>query len=126
MAALPAAATWIDMTSSPAVGRVLFDAAHARGIGVLEAPASGACRRPGQENCSYSWAAMLRWLNVTARCSRCWPTRSTSPHVGGHGAGYLTKLLVNVLWFGQAIATAEAFAPGPARRGWTSASCAAH
>ena len=27
MAALPAAATWIDMTSSPAVGRVLFDAA---------------------------------------------------------------------------------------------------
>jgi 3-hydroxyisobutyrate dehydrogenase-like beta-hydroxyacid dehydrogenase len=29
-------------------------------------------------------------------------------HVGGHGAGYLAKLLVNLLWFGQAIATAEA------------------
>src|SRR5690349_7334430 len=27
--------------------------------------------------------------------------------VGGHGAGYLAKLLVNVLWFGQAIATVE-------------------
>lgn len=34
------------------------------------------------------------------------PQRIT--HVGGHGAGYLTKLLVNLLWFGQAIATAEA------------------
>jgi hypothetical protein len=42
LAAPPAAATWIDMTSSsPAVGRVLFYAAHARGIGVLEAPAAG-------------------------------------------------------------------------------------
>jgi len=29
-------------------------------------------------------------------------------HVGGHGAGYLAKLLVNLLWFGQSVATAEA------------------
>jgi 3-hydroxyisobutyrate dehydrogenase len=29
-------------------------------------------------------------------------------YVGGHGAGYLAKPLVNLLWFGQAIATAEA------------------
>jgi 3-hydroxyisobutyrate dehydrogenase len=29
-------------------------------------------------------------------------------HVGGHGTGYTVKLLVNLLWFGQAVATAEA------------------
>ncbi len=29
-------------------------------------------------------------------------------HVGGHGAGYTTKLLVNLLWFGQAVAVGEA------------------
>lgn len=29
-------------------------------------------------------------------------------HVGGNGAGYTVKLLVNLLWFGQAVATAEA------------------
>jgi 3-hydroxyisobutyrate dehydrogenase len=29
-------------------------------------------------------------------------------HVGGHGTGYAVKLLVNLLWFGQAVATAEA------------------
>jgi 3-hydroxyisobutyrate dehydrogenase len=34
------------------------------------------------------------------------PQRIT--HVGGNGSGYLAKLLVNLLWFGQAVATAEA------------------
>lgn len=29
-------------------------------------------------------------------------------HVGGYGAGYTVKLLVNLLWLGQAAATAEA------------------
>jgi len=29
-------------------------------------------------------------------------------HVGGNGAGYTAKLLVNLLWFGQAVATGEA------------------
>ena len=32
--------------------------------------------------------------------------------VGGHGAGYTAKLLVNLLWFGQAVATAEALLLG--------------
>lgn len=34
------------------------------------------------------------------------PQRIT--HAGGNGSGYLTKLLVNLLWFGQAVATGEA------------------
>jgi hypothetical protein len=29
-------------------------------------------------------------------------------HIGGNGAGYPAKLLVNLLWFGQAVATGEA------------------
>jgi 3-hydroxyisobutyrate dehydrogenase len=33
-------------------------------------------------------------------------------HVGGHGAGYTVKLLVNLLWFGQALAGAEALLLG--------------
>lgn len=33
-------------------------------------------------------------------------------HVGGHGTGYTAKLLVNLLWFGQAVATAEALLIG--------------
>jgi 3-hydroxyisobutyrate dehydrogenase len=33
-------------------------------------------------------------------------------HVGPAGSGYTAKLLVNLLWFGQAVATAEALALG--------------
>jgi 3-hydroxyisobutyrate dehydrogenase len=33
-------------------------------------------------------------------------------HVGGPGTGYTAKLLVNLLWFGQAVATAEALLLG--------------
>lgn len=35
-------------------------------------------------------------------------------HVGGYGAGYTVKLLVNLLWFGQAVGTAEALLLGRA------------
>ena len=33
---------------------------------------------------------------------------SSVHHVGGNGAGYLAKLLINLLWFGQAALTTEA------------------
>jgi 3-hydroxyisobutyrate dehydrogenase len=33
-------------------------------------------------------------------------------HTGGPGTGYALKLLVNALWFGQAVATAEALLLG--------------
>jgi hypothetical protein len=35
-------------------------------------------------------------------------------HVGGYGAGYTAKLLINLLWFGQAVATGEALLLGRA------------
>ncbi len=35
-------------------------------------------------------------------------------HVGGYGAGYIVKLLINLLWFGQAVAVAEALLLGRA------------
>jgi 3-hydroxyisobutyrate dehydrogenase len=109
LAALPATATWIDMTSSsPAVGQVLLAAARARGISVLEAPAGGGVpeARAGTLQLFVGGDSALverhrALLEVLAD-----PQRIT--HVGGHGAGYLAKLLVNLLWFGQAVATAEA------------------
>jgi NAD-binding of NADP-dependent 3-hydroxyisobutyrate dehydrogenase len=33
-------------------------------------------------------------------------------HVGGHGTGYAVKLVMNLLWFGQAVATTEALLLG--------------
>jgi 3-hydroxyisobutyrate dehydrogenase len=109
LAALPSAATWIDMTSSsPEMGQALLAQAQARGIGVIEAPVGGGVpeARAGTPQLFVGGESALverhrAVLEVLADPGRI-------EHVGGHGAGYLAKLLVNLLWFGQAIATAEA------------------
>jgi 3-hydroxyisobutyrate dehydrogenase len=109
LAALPPAAAWIDMTSnSPRTAEPLTAAAHARGIGVLDAPAGGgpSAARAGLLQLFVGGDGALLdgcrpVLEVLAD-----PQRIT--HMGGRGSGYLAKLLVNLLWFGQAVATAEA------------------
>jgi 3-hydroxyisobutyrate dehydrogenase len=106
---MPATAAWIDMTSSsPAAGRALAAAARARGIGVLDAPVGGGV--PAAE------AGRLQLFvgGDGALLERCRPVLEVLAdprriaHLGGSGAGYTAKLLVNLLWFGQAVATAEA------------------
>jgi 3-hydroxyisobutyrate dehydrogenase len=113
LAALPPQATWIDMTSnSPAAGRPLTAAAHAQGIAVLDAPAGGgpAAARAG--------TLQLFVGGEAAVLDRCRPVLEVLAdprriiHAGGNGAGYVTKLLVNLLWFGQSIAAAEALLIG--------------
>ena len=103
LAALPPAATWIDMTSnSPDAARPLTAAARARGIGVLDAPAGGGV--PAAR------AGMLQLFvgGDSVLLERCRPVPEVIAdpqritHTGGNGSGYLTKLLVNLLWFGQA------------------------
>jgi len=113
LAVLPAGAVWIDMTSNdPAVVGPVRDRALARGVDVLEAPAGGGPPAAGAgtlqlfaggdpevfERCR----PILEILGDPARIVR----------VGGHDAGYTAKLLVNLLWFGQAVATAEALLLG--------------
>jgi 3-hydroxyisobutyrate dehydrogenase len=109
LAAMPSAAVWVDMTSSsPAAGRELAAAARARGLGVLDAPVGGGVP-----------AARAGTLQVfvggdAAVLDRCRPVLEALAdpqriiRVGGNGAGYTAKLLVNLLWFGQAVATGEA------------------
>jgi 3-hydroxyisobutyrate dehydrogenase len=109
LAVLPSTAVWVDMTSSsPAAGRELAAAAQARGVGVLDAPVGGGVP-----------AARAGTLQVfaggdVAVLDRCRPVLEAlaDPRriigVGGNGAGYTVKLLVNLLWFGQAVATGEA------------------
>ncbi|MCW2898966.1 MAG: NAD(P)-dependent oxidoreductase [Streptosporangiaceae bacterium] len=111
--ALPEGATWIDMTSnSPAVAEPIRERARARGVEVLEAPVGGGIRAArdgtlqlfvgGDAEVFNRHRSLLEVLGDPERIVR----------VGGHGAGYTTKLLVNLLWFGQALATAEALLLG--------------
>ena len=111
--ALAPGAVWIDMSSnSPGAAAPIRERAQARGIEVLEAPIGG-----GPDDAE---AGRLRLFvggeaDLLARvrpllAAVADPERIT--HLGGPGTGYTAKLLVNVLWFGQAAATAEALLLG--------------
>ena len=113
LAVLQPGATWIDMTSAdPAAGRELAAAADGRGVGVLEAPVGGGVPAAvagtlqlfvgGDTALLKRHLALLQVLADPVRIS----------HVGGTGTGYTAKLLANLLWFGQAVATAEALLLG--------------
>lgn len=104
--AMRAGTTWIDMTSSsPLVGNELCEQAHGRGVECLDAPVGGGVRAAetgtlqlfvgGRPETVERHRALLEALGDIN-------------HVGGHGAGYTTKLIVNLLWFCQALATGEA------------------
>jgi 3-hydroxyisobutyrate dehydrogenase len=111
-AALRGGATWIDMTSnSPAAMAEIRDALLDRGVQVLEAPAGGgvAAAQQGTLHLLVGGEAQVvsqhrDLLEILGRVR----------HVGGYGAGYTVKLLVNLLWFGQAVAVAEALLLGRA------------
>jgi 3-hydroxyisobutyrate dehydrogenase len=113
LTSLPAGAAWIDMTSnSPAAARPVREQAIKQGVEVLEAPVGGgiAAAREGtlqlfvggEASVVERHRAVLEVLGDPGRIM----------HVGGHGAGYTVKLLVNLLWFGQAVAAAEALLLG--------------
>jgi len=113
--ALAAHTTWVDLTtSSPLVMKPIQDEALARGVDVLEAPMSGG---PGAARAgtlqlfaggdAATFRRVLPVLEAVADPSRI-------KLVGGLGLGYTAKLLVNLLWFGQAVATAEAMHLGQA------------
>lgn len=108
--ALPALrpdATWIDLTSAaPTAGRELAERARAREIHHLDAPVGG-----GVE--AAATGALQLFVggpkDLVDRHRGMLEVLGRVEHIGAHGAGYTTKLLVNLLWFGQAVGVAEAF-----------------
>ena len=99
--------TWIDMTSSsPVVARTLWAQAHARGIECLDAPMGG-----GPAAAAAGALQLFVGGNAEAveRHRALLAVLGSVEWVGAQGAGYASKLLVNLLWFGQAVANGEAF-----------------
>jgi 3-hydroxyisobutyrate dehydrogenase len=107
--ALTAGCTWIDMsTASPAVASAITAAIGTRDIECLDAPVGGGphAARAGR---------LLAFVGgkghvVEAQRHIFEALTERLVHVGGAGAGYTVKLLINLLWFGQAVASAEALA----------------
>lgn len=105
--------TWVDMsTSVPEVANRVRETGAARGIRVLDAPVSG--MSVGAAN------GMLQIFvgGDSADVARLRPVFEAMgdpdriQHVGGHGAGYAVKLMINQLWFSHLVATAEVLSTG--------------
>jgi 3-hydroxyisobutyrate dehydrogenase len=99
-------------TSSLSVGRRVMAEADARGIAVLDAPVAGQTigARAGRlavyvGGPSEAFERALPVLGAVGDPARIF-------HLGGNGAGYTVKLLLNLTWFMQAVATAETLTVG--------------
>jgi 3-hydroxyisobutyrate dehydrogenase len=113
IAALEPGAIAIDMsTSSTAVGRRVVEAAGARGIDVLDAPVAG------QSIGAQAGTLAIYVGGPEAAFTRARPLFEAmgNPerifHLGPNGAGYTVKLLLNLLWFIQSVATGEVLTVG--------------
>ncbi|WP_371407439.1 NAD(P)-dependent oxidoreductase [Kribbella sp. NBC_00662] len=97
---------WLDLTSaSPALGAELAAAASRHGIDYLEIPVGGG------PDAAETGELTLYAGGEPATLDRAEPILRTFArqvhHTGPHGTGYLTKLLVNLLWFNQVVAVGE-------------------
>jgi 3-hydroxyisobutyrate dehydrogenase len=106
LSALRPGTVWLDLTSaSPALGAQLALAAERHGVDYLETPVGGG---PGMAEAG---RLTLYVGGKRATFDRVQPIlRAFAEHLlymGRHGSGYLTKLLVNLLWFNQVIAAAR-------------------
>jgi 3-hydroxyisobutyrate dehydrogenase len=101
---------WVDLTSaSPAVAAPLAAAAAQRGLAWLDAPVGGGPAEAAEG------ALRLYVGGDVATLERVRPlleALGAVEHMGPAGTGYMTKLLVNLLWFGQALAGGEALLLG--------------
>jgi 3-hydroxyisobutyrate dehydrogenase len=113
IAAMSPGSVQIDMsTSSTAVGRLVLEAASKRGIAALDAPVAG--QSIGARAATLSIyvggepAAFERVLPLLQAMGA--PERIF--HMGPNGSGYTVKLLLNLLWFIHAVASAEVLTVG--------------
>jgi 3-hydroxyisobutyrate dehydrogenase len=110
---LAAGATWIDMTSnSPLAVRPIRELALERGVQVLDAPVGGGVQAAHERRLQLFVGGDAGLVDKHRPLLEILTGPGRIAHVGGHGAGYTVKLLVNLLWFGQAVATAEALLLG--------------
>jgi 3-hydroxyisobutyrate dehydrogenase len=92
-------------TASSGVARSVAAAAGPRGVRVLDAPVGGGpdAARSGTLLAFVGGDA----ADLQAQRALLATMADRIVHVGPSGSGYTVKLLVNLLWFGQALATAE-------------------
>src|SRR5262249_55945817 len=105
--------TWIDMSSTdPTPGRLLGDCASELQVRCLDAPVGGGPLEAAKGTRRLFVGGDARHTRRHRRLLETLADPDRILHIGPRTAGYTTKLLVNLLWFGQAVATAEALLIG--------------
>jgi 3-hydroxyisobutyrate dehydrogenase len=103
----------IDMsTSSRAVGERVRAAAAARGIDFLDAPVAGQSIGAQAGTLAIYAGGEERVFERALALFEAMGSRERIFHLGPSGAGYTVKLLLNLLWFIQSVATAEVLTLG--------------
>jgi 3-hydroxyisobutyrate dehydrogenase len=107
--ALAPGSTWIDLSSAtPEVADRIARAAQSRGVRTLDAPVGGGPEVARSGRLLVFAGGDAGVLEVERELLEAFASRVL--HVGAAGSGYAVKLLVNLLWFGQAVAASEALA----------------
>jgi 3-hydroxyisobutyrate dehydrogenase len=105
--ALAPGACWLDLsTASPAVARVVDAACAQRAVGAVDAPVGGGPDAAAAGRLLVFAGGTADDLALARPVLEAVAARII--HTGPRGSGYAVKLLVNAVWFGQAVATAEA------------------
>jgi 3-hydroxyisobutyrate dehydrogenase len=110
---LASGGTWVDMTSAaPDLGTDLAVAAAKHGVRYVDAAVGGGPQAARHGGLTLYVGGEDSDVQRLRPVFEAFADPARIHHMGGHGAGYLTKLLVNQLWFGQAVAVGEAMLLG--------------
>ncbi|AGW42098.1 6-phosphogluconate dehydrogenase [Leifsonia xyli subsp. cynodontis DSM 46306] len=105
--------TWIDMsTSVPEVADAVRAATAGRGLRILDAPVSGMSTGAANGTLQIFIGGDSEDVARLRPVFEAMGDPERILHVGGHGAGYAVKLMINQLWFSHLVATAEVLTVG--------------
>jgi 3-hydroxyisobutyrate dehydrogenase len=115
LAALPPDALWVDMsTSVPAVAERVRAHGAERRLRVLDAPVSGMSKGAAAGILEIFVGGAAADLEQVRPLLEIMGDPQRIIHVGGNGAGYAVKLMLNLLWFNSLVAIAEVLTIGVA------------
>lgn len=110
---LRAGSTWIDMsTSTPEAARVADEILTERGVFRLDAPVSGMAKGAASGTLQIFVGGAAEVLASVRPLFDVLGDPQRVLHVGGLGAGYTVKLMINLLWFCHLVSSAEVLTIG--------------
>ncbi|WGD37531.1 NAD(P)-dependent oxidoreductase [Lysinibacter sp. HNR] len=105
--------TWVDMsTSIPEVTNTIREATASRNLRILDAPVSGMSAGAAAGTLQIFIGGEAQDVTRLRPVFEAMGDSEKILHVGGYGAGYAVKLMINQLWFSHLVATAEVLSVG--------------